>query len=367
MRLANPQPFQRASTDINMRSSVVVTGGAGFVGSHLCERLVAEGHEVLALDDFSTGHRSHLERLASMPRFRLQKHDVTEPLPAKAAAATRIFNLACPASPPHYQRRPVQTTLSSVLGAWRLLEAARESGARVLQTSTSEVYGNPSVHPQSEDYWGHVNPIGMRSCYDEGKRCAEAMFFAYHRQHGVAIRIARLFNTYGPRLRPGDGRVVSNFIVQALRGQPLTIYGDGQQTRSFCYVDDTVEALLLLMKADIEGPMNIGNPKEHTVLELAEKVVQLTGSRSRLEYRPLPSDDPQRRCPDISSAREHLCWQPRIDLDEGLRRTIEYLRGELGLAPARVFMPAGLFAEEMNPASLGNAGPVGTAVPLAGK
>ncbi len=335
-----------------MGSLVVVTGGAGFIGSHLCERLVSEGNDVLALDDFSTGHRSHLAGLASEPLFRLQKHDVTEALPLEAATALRIFNLACPASPPHYQRRPVQTTLSSVLGAWRLLELALESGARVLQTSTSEVYGDPAMHPQSESYWGHVNPIGMRSCYDEGKRCAEAMFFAYHRQHGVQIRVARLFNTYGPRLRPGDGRVVSNFIVQALRGQPLTIYGNGQQTRSFCFVDDTVAALLLLMEADTEGPLNIGNPNEHTVLELAEKVLQLTGSRSRLEFRALPSDDPQRRCPDISSAAKRLRWQPRVNLDEGLRRTIDHLRSELGLVPNRVFLPADLLVGRLGPAPL---------------
>jgi UDP-glucuronate decarboxylase len=321
-----------------MNSFVLVPGGAGFVGSHLCDRLLAAGHDVLALDDLSTGHARHVEHLAANPRFTLLRHDITQALPVTAAGARRIFNLACPASPAYYQREPVQTVLTSALGAWRLLELASSTGARVLQASTSEVYGDPQVHPQCEDYHGHVNPIGPRSCYDEGKRCAEAMAFAYHRQLHVPIRIARLFNSYGPRLRPGDGRVVSNFIVQALRGEPLTVYGDGRQTRSFCYVDDTVDGLLRLMDADVEGPVNLGNPSEHTVLELAERVLRLTGSRSRLERRPLPADDPQRRKPDIALAERALGWRPRVGLDDGLRRTIEYFRDELDLPVARTFI-----------------------------
>lgn len=311
---------------------ILVPGGAGFLGSHLCERLLAQGHEVLALDDLSTGDRRHVVQMAADPRFRLLLHDITRPLPHDARSAARIFNLACPASPAYYQQEPVQTTLTSVLGIFRLLELAQASGARLLQASTSEVYGDPEEHPQSESYRGHVNPIGPRACYDEGKRCAETLAFAYHHERGQAIRVARLFNSYGPRLRPGDGRVVSNFIVQALRGEPLTVYGDGQQTRSFCYVDDTVEGLLRLMDADIEGPINIGNPREHTVLELAELVLRLTGSRSPLVRKPLPPDDPQRRRPDIGRARRHLDWEPRVALEDGLRMTIEWFRRELGLA-----------------------------------
>jgi len=319
---------------------VAVTGGAGFLGSHLCERLLAAGRRVIAIDDFSTGHPLHIEHLRSNRAFRFEHADIVRSLPDAVHEAQLICNLACPASPSYYQREPVQTTLTSALGMWRVLEVARRSGARVLQVSTSEVYGDPQVHPQTEAYVGHVNPIGPRSCYDEGKRCAEALCFAYHRQYGVDVRIARLFNSYGPRLRPGDGRVVSNFIVQALRGEPLSVYGDGAQTRSFCYVDDTVEALLLLARADITGPVNIGNPVEHTVLELARKVLLLTGSRSELRHHPLPADDPQRRRPDIARARRDLGWAPRVALDDGLRRTIAYFRTELGLArPATVPMP----------------------------
>ena len=332
----NPTPNLRASGDL-----VLVPGGAGFVGSHLCDRLRARGQRVLALDDLSTGDRRHVAHLQADPGFELREHDIAHAVPDAAFEATRIFNLACPASPAHYQRAPVQTTLTSVLGAWRLLELAQQSGARVLQASTSEVYGDPLVHPQTEAYWGHANPIGERSCYDEGKRCAEAMCFAYWRERQLPIRVARIFNTYGPRLRPGDGRVVSNFIVQALRGEPLTVYGHGQQTRSFCYVDDTVEGLLRLMDAGETGPVNIGNPREHTVLELAERVLHLTGSRSRIERRPLPADDPQRRCPDIGAARRLLGWEPRVALDDGLRRTIDYFRGVLGLSmPRSVALPA---------------------------
>lgn len=320
-----------------MNHYIVVAGGAGFLGSHICERLLAVGHEVLALDDLSTGHRQHVAHLVSHPRFRLAVHDMTHPLPAAAASAHRVFNLACPASPAYYQQHPVQTTLTSVLGVWRLLEMTQNTGARLLRASTSEVYGDPEVHPQTEDYLGHVNAIGPRSCYDEGKRCAEALCFAYHRERRVPIRIARIFNSYGPRLRSGDGRVVSNFIVQALRGEPLTVYGEGQQTRSFCYVDDTVEGLLRMMDAPVEGPINIGNPCEHTVLELAELVLRLTGSRSALVRRPLPADDPRRRCPDISAARRHLDWAPRVSLEDGLKATIDYFRHELDIPAVRIF------------------------------
>jgi UDP-glucuronate decarboxylase len=307
----------------------VVTGGAGFLGSHLCDRLIAMGRHVIALDNLSSGEMSHLKQLEGHPRFELRGHDLVQSWPPGLEAADRVFNLACLASPASYQRQPVQTTLTSAVGLWRVLEAAQHSGARVLQASTSEVYGDPEVHPQDESYHGLVNPIGPRSCYDEGKRVAEAMCFAYHRERHTPIRIARIFNSYGPRLRPGDGRVVSNFIVQALRGEPLTIYGRGEQTRSFCYVDDTVEGLLRMMEADVEGPINIGNPVEHTVLELAERVLHLTGSRSRLERRPLPPDDPRKRQPDISRAKHHLQWAPRVSLDDGLRETIAFFRHEL--------------------------------------
>lgn len=325
---------------------IVVTGGAGFIGSHLCDRLLEQGHRVVALDDLSTGDLSHLAHLQGHPRFSLITHDIVQPWPAEVADASQIFNLACPASPAYYQLHPVQTTLTSSIGTWRMLELAQRNGARVLQASTSEVYGDPEVHPQSEEYRGLVNPIGPRSCYDEGKRCAEALCFAYHREHAVEIRVARLFNCYGPRLCPGDGRVVSNFIVQALRGEPLTVYGDGRQTRSFCYVDDTVNALLLLMAGDALGPLNIGNPVERTVLELAETVIRLTGSSSRLEHRALPPDDPKRRCPDIRSAHRHLGWTPRVGLEDGLRETIAHFRQELGLT-VRTATPSG----QPNPAA----------------
>jgi UDP-glucuronate decarboxylase len=307
----------------------VVTGGAGFIGSHLCDRLLDAGWRVLAIDDFSTGHPHNVQHLESHPRFELVCADVTSPLPQQVAHADRFYNLACPASPSHYQRTPVQTTLTSLLSVWQILALAERTGARVFQCSTSEVYGDPLEHPQRENYRGYVNPIGPRACYDEGKRCAETLCFAFHLERKVPIRVGRVFNTYGPRLRPGDGRVVSNFIVQALRGEPLTVYGSGEQTRSFCYVDDTVEAIWRLMDGEVEGPLNIGNPVEHTVLELASLVLRLTNSRSRIEHRALPADDPHRRCPDISHMRSHFQWQPRVSLEDGLRETIAYFETEL--------------------------------------
>ncbi len=307
----------------------VVTGGAGFIGSYVCERLLGAGWRVLAIDDLSTGRQRNVSHLHEHPRFSFERADITQPLPLQAAQATRVYNLACPASPTHYQRTPVQTTLTSVLGVWQLLSMAERTGARVLQASTSEVYGDPLEHPQAENYRGNVNPIGPRSCHDEGKRCAETLCFAYHLERGVEVRIGRVFNTYGPRLRAGDGRVVSNFSVQALRGEPLTVYGKGEQTRTFCYVDDTVEALWRLMDASVEGPLNIGSPHEYTVIELAELVLRLTDSRSRIEYHALPADDPHRRCPDISRTRGHLQWEPRVSLEDGLRETIAQLRHEL--------------------------------------
>jgi UDP-glucuronate decarboxylase len=310
--------------------TVLVTGAAGFIGSHLCEALLQRGLRVMALDNLSTGDIGHFDRLLGHKGFTFSKRDVAmEPAPEMHQAA-RIYNLACPASPLHYQKSPVDTVLSSVLGAWRLLELAQASGARLLHTSTSEVYGDPEVHPQDEDYWGHVNPNGARSCYDEGKRCAEAMLMDYRQQRAVDACMVRIFNTYGPRLSPGDGRVVSNFIVQALQGEDLTVYGDGQQTRSFCYVDDTLRALLLMMDSGETGPINVGNPGEHTMLELAELVLRLTGSRSRLVFKPLPKDDPRRRCPDIGLARERLGWQPEVTLEDGLQRTIHHFRELLG-------------------------------------
>ena len=321
-----------------MSALFLVPGAAGFIGSHLCERLIHQGADVLGLDDLSTGHPSHLRRLEAHPRFHFVRHDIVRPLPSQCRGARVIVNLACPASPAYYQLHPVQTTLTSAIGVWRLLELAERNGARLMQTSTSEVYGDPLVHPQVESYFGNVNPIGPRSCYDEGKRCAEALTFAYHRERHVDIRIARIFNTYGPRLRQGDGRVVSNFIVQALTGEPLTVYGDGLQTRSFCFIDDTVEGLMRLLEGEVEGPLNIGNPDEHTVLDLAEHVLRLTGSRSRIVHRPLPADDPHRRRPDISRAQRKLGWSPRVGLDDGLRETIRWFRHELSLAARPVML-----------------------------
>jgi len=309
----------------NIRKRVMVTGGAGFLGSHLCDRLLDEGHDVLCVDNLFTGTKDNVAHLHSNPSFEFMRHDVTFPL---FVEVDEIYNLACPASPIHYQHDPVQTTKTSVHGAINMLGLAKRLGCKILQASTSEVYGDPSVHPQSEEYWGHVNPIGPRSCYDEGKRCAETLFFDYHRQNGVPIKVARIFNTYGPRMHPADGRVVSNFIMQALKGEPITIYGDGSQTRSFCYVDDLIRGLMALMETGPEttGPINIGNPNEFTVLELAEKVIELTRSGSRIIQEPLPQDDPKQRQPDISKARNVLGWQPSIELGEGLEKTIDYFR-----------------------------------------
>jgi UDP-glucuronate decarboxylase len=306
---------------------VLVTGGAGFLGSHLCERLIDEGHDVICLDNFFTGTKDNIRHLIGHKRFELMRHDVTFPV---VVEVDRIYNLACPASPVHYQYNAVKTIKTSVMGAINVLGLAKRVKARVLQASTSEVYGDPSVHPQREDYWGNVNPVGIRSCYDEGKRVAETLFFDYHRTNMVDIRVMRIFNTYGPRMRPDDGRVVSNFIVQALGGEDITLFGDGSQTRSFCYVDDLVEGMMRLMRCDgFTGPVNIGNPGEFTIRELAEKVVAMTGSKSHIVYRPLPSDDPRQRRPDISLAREKLQWEPKVNLDEGLERTIEYFRSYL--------------------------------------
>jgi UDP-glucuronate decarboxylase len=307
----------------SLSKRVLVTGGAGFLGSHLCERLLADGSEVLCVDNFFTGARHNIAHLLDHKGFELLRHDVTFPLYVEV---DEIYNLACPASPVHYQFDPVQTTKTSVIGAINMLGLAKRTKARILQASTSEVYGDPTVHPQPESYWGHVNPIGPRSCYDEGKRCAETLFFDYYRQHKLDIRVVRIFNTYGPRMHPNDGRVVSNFIVQALTGQDITIYGDGLQTRSFCFVDDLIEAMVLMMNNDkgLVGPVNIGNPIEFTMLELAELVIRLTGSKSRLVMRPLPSDDPKQRQPDITLAREMLGWQAKVQLEAGLRATIGY-------------------------------------------
>jgi UDP-glucuronate decarboxylase len=307
----------------NGRSQILVTGGAGFLGSHLCERLIAQGHDVVCLDNFFTGSKRNIDHLLGHERFELVRHDVTLPLYIEV---DEIYNLACPASPVHYQHDPVQTTKTSVHGAINMLGLAKRTKARIFQASTSEVYGDPDVHPQPESYWGKVNPIGIRSCYDEGKRCAETLFFDYHRQYHVDVRVARIFNTYGPRMHPNDGRVVSNFIVQALRGQPITVYGKGQQTRSFCYVDDLVEGFLRFMQLEppFTGPLNLGNPGEFTIVELAELVISLTGSSSRLVFAPMPSDDPLQRKPDISLAREKLDWQPHVQLREGLVKTIAY-------------------------------------------
>ncbi|MEZ4524821.1 MAG: UDP-glucuronic acid decarboxylase family protein [Desulfobacterales bacterium] len=302
---------------------ILVTGGCGFLGSHLCERLLKKGHDVLCVDNYFTGSKRNVVHLMDNSFFELVRHDVTFPLYVEV---DEIYNLACPASPIHYQHDPVQTTKTSVHGAINMLGLAKRLKAKIFQASTSEVYGDPRIHPQPETYWGHVNPVGIRSCYDEGKRCAETLFFDYHRQHSLRIKVARIFNTYGPRMHPNDGRVVSNFIVQALKNEPITIYGDGSQTRSFCYVDDLIDAFVLLMDSPDEftGPVNLGNPGEFTIAELAQKVIALTGSRSELVFRPLPADDPRQRRPDIALAKEKLGWEPKIPLEEGLKSTIAY-------------------------------------------
>jgi len=302
---------------------ILVTGGAGFLGSHLCDRLLAEGHEVICLDNLFTGRKANIAHLLGEPRFEFVRHDVTDPFKFEV---DQIYNLACPASPPHYQYNPIKTTKTSVMGAINCLGLAKRVKARVFQASTSEVYGDPAVHPQPESYWGHVNPIGRRSCYDEGKRVAETLFFDYHRENGVDIRIVRIFNTYGPRMHPNDGRVVSNFIVQALRGEDLTVYGDGSQTRSFCYVDDLIEGFVRLMSSETVGPVNIGNPGEFTMLQLAELVLRLVGGASKIVHLPLPADDPRQRRPDIALAKRALDWEPTVPLEEGLKRTIHYFR-----------------------------------------
>ncbi|EHJ48996.1 UDP-glucuronate decarboxylase [Solidesulfovibrio carbinoliphilus subsp. oakridgensis] len=316
---------------MHLKKRVLVTGGAGFLGSHLCERLLERDCDVICLDNYFTGSKQNVLHLLDNPHFELLRHDVTFPLYVEV---DEIYNLACPASPIHYQHDPVQTTKTSVHGAINMLGLAKRLRAKIMQASTSEVYGDPSVHPQPESYWGNVNTIGFRSCYDEGKRCAETLFFDYRRQHNLRIKVARIFNTYGPRMHPNDGRVVSNFIIQALRGEPLTVYGQGQQTRSFCYVDDLIEAFLRLMETpdDFTGPVNTGNPGEFTILELAQMVIEYTGSKSVIDYRPLPQDDPKQRRPDITLAKAKLDWEPKVPLTEGLKKTIEYfdafLRGK---------------------------------------
>ncbi|MGB3625346.1 MAG: UDP-glucuronic acid decarboxylase family protein [Henriciella sp.] len=310
---------------MHLAPRILVTGGAGFIGSFLCERLLDRGAEVLCVDNFFTGTRTNVAHLMDNPRFELMRHDVTFPL---FVEVDQIYNLACPASPVHYQFDPVQTTKTSVHGAINALGLAKRTKAKILQASTSEVYGDPEIHPQREEYWGHVNPIGPRSCYDEGKRCAETLFFDYHRQHGTEIKVARIFNTYGPRMHPNDGRVVSNFIMQALRGEDITLYGDGQQTRSFCFVDDLVEGLIRLMDTgpDVTGPINLGNPGEFTIKELAELIIELTGAKSSLVHKPLPQDDPRQRQPDITRAKDTLSWEPTVKLRDGLEKTIDYFR-----------------------------------------
>ncbi len=310
------------------RKRVIVTGGAGFLGSHLCERLLREGNDVLCVDNYFTGRKDNIAHLMANPRFETMRHDVTFPLYVEV---DEIYNLACPASPVHYQFDPVQTTKTSVIGAINMLGLAKRVGAKIFQASTSEVYGDPTVHPQTEEYRGNVNPLGPRACYDEGKRCAETLFFDYHRQHQTQIKVVRIFNTYGPRMHPNDGRVVSNFIVQALRGEDITLYGDGMQTRAFCYIDDLIEGFIRLMATgpDVTGPINIGNPHEIPVRELAERVIRLTGATSKIVHRPLPQDDPLQRCPDITLAGKVLGWKPAIELDTGLTRTIEYFRAML--------------------------------------
>jgi len=313
---------------MHLRKRVLVTGGAGFLGSFLCERLLSEGCDVICVDNFYTGTKRNIVHLLDNPYFELIRHDITFPIYLEV---DEIFNLACPASPVHYQNDPVQTTKVNVHGSINMLGLAKRLKARILQASTSEVYGDPSVHPQTEGYWGNVNCVGIRSCYDEGKRCAETLFFDYYRQHNLSIRVVRIFNTYGPRMHPNDGRVVSNFILQALRQEDITVFGDGSQSRSFCFVDDLVEGMIRMMGAadDFTGPINIGNPNEFSILELAEKVISLTGSKSKIIYRPLPEDDPLQRQPDITLARDHLGWEPQTQLTEGLKRTIDYFKGEL--------------------------------------
>jgi UDP-glucuronate decarboxylase len=306
---------------------ILVTGGAGFLGSHLCDRLISDGHEVICLDNLFTGRKENVVHLLSNPRFEFLRHDVVDPFKVEV---DQIYNLACPASPPHYQYNPIKTVKTSVMGAINCLGLAKRVKARILQASTSEVYGDPQVHPQPETYWGYVNPVGRRSCYDEGKRCAETLFFDYHRENRVDIRVARIFNTYGPRMLPDDGRVVSNFIVQALKGEPLTVYGDGTQTRSFCFVDDLIEGLLRLMKqTETVGPLNLGNPDEFTMLRLAEVTLKLVGGKSKIVHQSLPADDPKQRRPDITQARRVLKWKPAVALEEGLKRTIAYFRGRV--------------------------------------
>ena len=312
-----------------MRKRILVTGGAGFLGSHLCEKLLSQNHDVICLDNLFTGQKDNIAHLMNNPYFEFVRHDVTFPYYSEV---DEIYNLACPASPVHYQFDPVQTTKTSVHGAINMLGLAKRTKAKIFQASTSEVYGDPEVHPQDESYWGRVNPIGMRSCYDEGKRCAETLFFDYYRQHKVKIKVGRIFNTYGPRMHPNDGRVVSNFIVQALQNQNISMYGDGSQTRSFCYVDDLIEGIIRLMNtdADVTGPVNLGNPSEFTILQLAQKVIQMTGSKSDIIYKPLPSDDPKQRQPNITLAKSKLGWEPSIQLEEGLKKTIEYFRAQIG-------------------------------------
>ena len=307
---------------------ILITGGAGFLGSHLCDRLIEQGNEVICLDNFFTGRKANIQHLIGNPRFELVRHDVTDPFKFEV---DRIYNLACPASPPHYQYNPIKTMKTSVVGSINALGLAKRVKARVFQASTSEVYGDPNVHPQPEAYWGHVNPIGLRSCYDEGKRAAETLFFDYHRENGVDIRVIRIFNTYGPRMLPDDGRVVSNFIVQALQGKDLTVYGEGSQTRSFCYVDDLVDGFMRFMEQDkIVGPMNLGNPGEFTMLQLAELVLKKVGGKSKITYLPLPSDDPKQRRPDITLAKETLGWEPKVPLEQGIEKTIAYFKSAIG-------------------------------------
>ncbi len=317
--------------------TVLVTGGAGFVGSHLCDRLISDGHRVICLDNLFTGSEANIANLRANPNFELMRHNVTEPF---LVEVDEIYNLACPASPIHYQADPIETTKTSVLGALNTLQVCLRSGAKTMLASTSEVYGDPQVHPQPEHYWGHVNPTGPRACYDEGKRCAETLYFDYHRKHRLPIKVARIFNTYGPRMQPNDGRVVSNFIVQALTGQPITIYGDGSHTRSFCYVDDLVEGFIRLMSTPEKfiGPVNLGNPAEFTMCELAELVLELTGSRSRIAFKPLPTDDPKRRCPDITLARAQLDWSPAVSLADGLQKTIAHFENTLSHKPSPMLL-----------------------------